>query len=74
MNKKHVQWLKGELPKLIKQEVISDEVSQKLRQHYAMGDRYSELPVSLFTIILATIGGLLIGGGIILIFAYKYRY
>jgi len=43
-----------------------------VHQYYAM-DRFSDQQsMSLFTIILATIGGLLIGGGVILIFAYNW--
>lgn len=73
MSKKHIQWLKDELPKLTEQEVISAKTSQKLQQHYVMDGLSSEQSLSLFTIILATIGGLLIGGGIILIFAYNWE-
>jgi len=73
MSKKHIQWLQSELPKLTEQDVISAEVSNKLKQHYAMNDLSARQSLSLFTIILATIGSLLIGGGIILIFAYNWE-
>jgi len=73
MSKKHIQWLKSELSKLTDQEVISIETSEKLQQHYAMDDLSSETSLPLLTIILATIGGLLVGGGIILIFAYNWE-
>ena len=73
MSKKHIQWLKSELPKLTEQEVLSTSAAEKLQQHYKMDNISSEISLSLFTIILATIGGLLVGGGIILIFAYNWE-
>lgn len=72
MSKKHIQWLRDELPELTRQEIISKESALKLQQHYEMDELASKQSLSLFTIILATIGGLLIGGGIILIFAYNW--
>jgi len=72
MSNKHIKWLSTQLAELTRQDVISPEAALKLRQHYEMDSLETQKSMSLFTVILATIGGLLVGGGIILIFAYNW--
>lgn len=72
MTQKYIKWLKDELPKLTQENIITDEIAEKIHQHYQMDELLAQQSLSFFTIILASIGSLLIGGGIILIFAYNW--
>lgn len=73
MSKRHIRWLHNELPALIESRVISEDSAQALRTHYGMHDIDSADSLPLVTLILATLGGLLIGGGIILILAHNWE-
>ncbi len=79
MSKDNLRWLEKQLPDLLQEGVIDAATDQRLRRHFnfaaagtpAQGAAGS---LSLVTIILAAIGGLLIGGGIILIFAHNWQH
>jgi len=62
--------LRDELPDLIKREVLDAPAAERLSQHYALdalGDRHATRKV-----VLATLGCLLVGAGIILLFAHNW--
>ena len=66
---KHTQWLKKELPILEREGVVSPEVSKELNAYYnentASGTHWA-------VIAFAVLGSLLIGSGIILLFAHNW--
>jgi len=71
MNKKAVGWLYQQLPELISKGVLSREVADRLRQYYgevkSLGKRWTIL------IVCGVLGALLIGLGIIMIFAHNWE-
>lgn len=73
MSQGHRQWLAGELPELLSKGVLNQDASDSLRTHFNL-DELAVKPqgLSKMTIILAAVGGLLIGGGIIMIFAHNW--
>ena len=70
MGKKEIEWLLGELPRLVSKRVISGGVAQALKKHYAADVKSGKGDLAL--IIFGTIGAVLIGLGIILLFAYNW--
>lgn len=73
MSNKHHQWLASELPKLLSDGVLSKEASESLKKYYRIESLDAQPQgLSKMTIILAAIGGLLIGGGTIMIFAHNW--
>ncbi|MBX2849655.1 MAG: DUF2157 domain-containing protein [Acidiferrobacterales bacterium] len=73
MKKTNIRWLNDQLPDLIEQDVITDDVADSLRDHYKMSELEQAQSLSIMTIILASIGALFVGGGIILIFAHNWE-
>ncbi len=71
MNKKAVQWLYEELPQLIERGVLSQEVADKLHGHY--GDVKAVDRKWTVIILCSVLGALLIGLGIILVFAHNWE-
>lgn len=70
----HREWLRSELGPLTKASVIDQQTADRLSAHYQLDTLPpAKRSVSLITIILAAFGGLLIGGGIILIFAHNWE-
>ena len=71
-----IRWFLGELDNLVERQVISPETQASLRGHYdgvlASLDSHPARAIPLAMIILASLGALLIGGGIILLFAYNW--
>lgn len=66
--KKYVRWLYEQLPLLKDKGIISAEQAEAIRDYYGpVGDKPNWA-----TTIIAILGALLIGGGIILIFAYNW--
>ena len=61
--------LVGELPELVRNQVISEEVALKIRDYYQTHE--SETPNKLFTV-FGVLGSLLVGLGIILIWAHNW--
>lgn len=68
--KRHIEWLYEQLPKLAEQGILSEEQSEKIKVYF---DSVETRPAYNWAFItIAVIGALLIGGGIILIFAYNW--
>ena len=73
MSNGHRQWLAGELPGLLANGVLNEDSSENLRKHFKLDELAAEpRSASKMTLILAALGGLLIGGGIIMIFAHNW--
>lgn len=70
MNLKGIQWLNAELPALVEQGILSPEVADRLRAHYAAQDTEARLPWAL--LICGVLGALLIGLGVILVIASNW--
>ncbi|MEO1212746.1 MAG: DUF2157 domain-containing protein [Bacteroidota bacterium] len=69
-NSKHARWLLAELPGLLKDKVLDQESAHKLEAHYKpLALQKGNNPIFIITGIL---GALLIGAGIISIFAYNW--
>lgn len=70
MNKRHLQWLYGELPELVGKGVVPAEVAEKLRQHYGdaehVGKRWA-------VVVFGILGAALIGSGVILLLAHNWE-
>jgi len=67
------QWLLKQLPELRSKEILDEDAIDRLREYYGLNG----LPVvqnglSKMTMILSAIGGLLVGGGIIMMFAHNW--
>lgn len=71
MNKMAIRWLYEELPELVLKGILTQEVADKLRQHY--GEVKSVSKKTIMLIMLGTIGALLIGLGIILLLAHNWE-
>jgi uncharacterized membrane protein len=67
-----IAWLHGELPSLVDQGVLTADAAEALRRHYGPPDRVG-VAGRLGQILLASIGALLVGGGIILILAHNWE-
>ena len=66
-----IAWLHAELPSLVDQGVISAEAAESLRRHYGPPDTVGAAG-RLGPIVLASVGALLVGGGLILILAHNW--
>lgn len=71
MKQRHVQWLYGELPKLVAAGVLSEEAEARLREHY--GPFKAVSPAKLAVILCGVLGAMLVGAGIILVLAYNWE-
>lgn len=69
MNTKGVRWLYGELPDLVAKGIIAPEAAERLRLHYGE-PKDSRRSVALA--VCAIFGTLLIGFGVILVFAHNW--
>lgn len=69
-NNKHIEWLYRELPDWVKAGLITEEQKERLQEYYGPVEKASTPGWA--TAIVAILGVLLIGGGIILIFAYNW--
>ncbi|HET9300371.1 MAG TPA: DUF2157 domain-containing protein [Candidatus Polarisedimenticolaceae bacterium] len=70
MSRASVAWLRGELPKLVAAGVLTPEAAEALRRHYGAED--SGVGKRLALALLSVLGALLVGGGIILLFAHNW--
>ncbi|SDL01750.1 DUF2157 domain-containing protein [Natronincola ferrireducens] len=70
MNKKHVKWLYGELPQLIKQGVLSSEEAKRITDYY--GESHEKGKQNLVFSIFGTLGAISIALGIILLLAFNW--
>lgn len=69
---KHIQWLLGQIPDLIDQEVLDQQTAVKLQAHFEPQLlKKGNNPVFLITSLL---GAVLIGAGIISLFAYNWEH
>lgn len=66
-----IRWLYNELPALVARQVITEADAQRLRDHYGPAPT-PLLPRLLFTL-MAILGSLCIGAGIILLFAHNWE-
>ena len=69
--KKHIRWLYGELPGLVKKGVVSEAYAHALRDHYGDVKQHSGRMVALT--VCSILGALLIGAGIILLFGHNWN-
>lgn len=67
---KEIKWLYSEIPLLVKQNILSEEAALKLRQYY--GPEEKKGPGLIF-VITAVLGAMLIGAGIVLLFAHNWE-
>jgi uncharacterized membrane protein len=67
-----IAWLHAELPALVAEGVITAEAAESLRRHYGPPDAVGAAG-RLGQIALASIGALLVGGGLILILAHNWE-
>ncbi len=68
---KHIKWLVRQLPELVRQDVLSEESAEQLRYFYRQ--RHSGADYNMAFVIAGILGAVLIGGGIIMIFAYNWE-
>ncbi len=73
MSSKNIRWLYVQLNELVEKGVIDDATSKQLSEHYDMDSVVADKSISIMTVILSAIGGLLVGGGVILIFAHNWE-
>jgi uncharacterized membrane protein len=70
-NRKGWRWLYGELPGLVSAGVLAPEVAERLKAHYGEpGESWSAGRIA--GIVMAMLGALLVGGGVILILAHNW--
>ncbi len=69
--KKQVRWLCAELPGLVAAGVLSDEAAERLRDHY--GEAGEAQRGRLALLVFGVLGSLLVGSGIILLFAHNWQ-
>lgn len=73
MKKSRIEWFLGEIGQLSRDAVIDETVAERLKRHYEPILATSKSSAANFAIILFSgLGALLIGGGIILIFAHNW--
>lgn len=68
---KHIKWLYEQLPGLISKGIIKQDQADKLKEHF--GEAEEKPAYHIGFIVAGILGALLIGGGIILIFAYNWE-
>ncbi len=67
---REVEWLLEELPRLVEAGVVPSETASRIREHYERQPRPRRLPLAV--VLLAVLGTLLIGLGIILVLANNW--
>lgn len=68
--KKGVQWLYGQLPDLVAQAVIPQDIADRISEHYGPAEPTNKRAIALF--VCGVVGGGLIGLGIILVLASNW--
>ena len=68
---KEIKWLYGELPVLIEQKILSEEAASKIKSYY--GAAPQKKGPGLIFVITGVLGALLIGAGIVLLFAHNWE-
>lgn len=67
--RRHVRWLYGELPELVREEVLDENAAQRLRSYY---EPFADPRPPYGLIAFGLLGALLIGAGIALLFAHNW--
>lgn len=70
MKDRNIKWLYGEVPKWVAKDVVSEETAAKIQNYYGEVEETNGLKMALA--IFGTLGAILIGGGIILLFARNW--
>ena len=70
-NQKAIKWLYQQLPSLIENGIIDPESAEKIKLHFGKIDETPNYNIAF--LVAGTLGAILIGGGIILIFAYNWE-
>ena len=70
-NQKAIKWLYQQLPSLIENGVIQDGTAEKIKLHFGAIDEKPNYNIAF--LVAGILGAVLIGGGIILIFAYNWE-
>ncbi len=70
MSKKHIQWLYGELPLLVADNVLPADAADRIREHYGAVEKRSGRRIALT--VCSILGALLIGSGVILLLAHNW--
>lgn len=68
---KHIQWLKEELPILENKDIVSPDTADKIKSYYA---QHTTSSLHWAVMAFAVLGSLLIGCGIILLFAHNWDH
>ena len=72
-NAGRVRWLYRELAELVGQGVIQSQVAERIRQHYGETEMAGRAAKRWAIVLFSILGAVLIGGGIILLFAHNWR-
>jgi len=70
MGKKEIQWLYGEIPQWIREEILTEEAGARLHERY--GEAGPSLGRNLGLVISSILGALLVGSGIVLLVAHNW--
>lgn len=70
VKEKNIKWLYEELPVLISKGILTQETAEEIRKYYGEAEERNWLKIMIA--IFGTLGAILIGGGIILIFAKNW--
>jgi uncharacterized membrane protein len=71
LNRKALRWLYGELPELVAKGVLTPDAAQGIKIHYGdIGEGIGAGRIA--TIVMAIVGALLVGGGVILLLAHNW--
>ncbi|HNT37152.1 MAG TPA: DUF2157 domain-containing protein, partial [bacterium] len=71
MSRRNVEWLYGQLPDLVENQIVPEDVAEKIRTYYE--PQSQQKPRSVALIICGVLGSLLIGLGIILLLAHNWN-
>ncbi len=71
MNKRFVKWLYNELPEMVCQGILSDEIAENIRQYYGPVQEINKRKIAL--IVFSCFGAIFIGLGIILLVANNWN-
>ncbi len=70
-NQKAIKWLYQQIPSLVEKGVLQADTAEKLKLHFGEIDEKPNYNIAF--LLAGTLGAVLIGGGIILIFAYNWE-
>ena len=70
-DRRHIKWLDNELPTLVEKAVLSTQDAERIKQHYGGIEKKNERSPAL--VVYGVLGSILIGLGIILLFAHNWQ-